>query len=157
MSHRRAYSLLELVTAVAVLAVVLLGSAAALHYGMQASHHGGLTTEAGNHARTLMEIMLAENRAFATAGLPDSSSGINDAAGVTRELNAPPFQASSYQLVSQQRFTRHIEVRNYALAGDAAAVKLWKDEVRQVAVSVHWNEGGRPHSLTLVSMCRRPR
>ena len=114
-------------------------------------------SEASNHGRVIMEVMLAENRAFASSGLPDTSSGVNDGPGVSRELNAPPFQASAYGLASKARFRRHIEVRNYSQVTDSASVRLWKDEVRQVSVTILWHEGGRQHSLEVISMSRRPR
>ncbi|MBT9584037.1 hypothetical protein IV102_11920 [bacterium] len=143
--------------AVSILAVALLGTAAALHYGMQAVLHGSLMTEASTNARAMLEVMLAENRAFSTAALPDSSSGYNDAPGVNRNLNAPPFNLADYRFAASSRYQRHIETHNYTLSSDGVAAQAWKDDVRQVSVTVLWSESSRNRSLTLRSFCRRPR
>ena len=151
------YSLAEVLVALSILAVALLGTAAALHYGMQAALHGSLMTEASTNARALLEVMIAENRPFASSNLPDSSSGYNDAAGVTRPLNAAPFNLADYHLEAASRYQRHIEVCHYTASGDSAAARAWKDDVRQVSVTVSWSESGRARSVRLTSFCRRPR
>ena len=151
------YSLAEVLVAVSILAVALLGTAAALHYGMQAVLHGSLMTEASTNARTLLEVMLAENRAFSSASLPTSSSGLNDTPGTTRALNAAPFNLADYHLASGSRYLRHIEVQDYAQPSDSAAAHAWKDDVRQISVSIFWTESGHDRSLTLRSFSRRPR
>lgn len=143
--------------AVSILAVALLGTAAALHYGMQAVLHGSLMTEASTNARALLEVMLAENRAFSTTALPDSSCGFNDAPGVNRNLNAPPFHLADYRFEASSRYQRHIEIHNFTLSSDGAAARAWKDDVRQISVTVLWTESSRTRSLTLRSLCRRPR
>lgn len=153
---RRGYSFAELLVSFFILSVALLGTTAALHYGMTASRHGGLYTEGSNHARSLMQIMLSENRAFSSSALPLTTSGYNDATGVTRPLNDPPFGLADYRLGGVARFRRHIEVREYRRSSDPAAA-AWKSDVRQVSVTVSWDESGRRHQLTLVSFNRRPR
>lgn len=154
---RRGLSLIELVCAVGVLAVALLGTASALHFGFQASKHGALYTQASGFARTLMEAMLNENRAFSSTALPSSSSGLNDAAGVTRPLDEAPFHLASYKLRGYPTYRRHIEVTNFSLSSDPAAVRTWKDDLRQVSVTVSWTEKGRTASVTLTGIARRPR
>lgn len=153
----KGYSLAEVLVAVFVLSVSLLGTAAALHYGMQAVLHGSLMTEASANARALLEIMQAENRPFSSTALPDSSSGFNDAPGVNRALNAPPFNLPDYKLEPASRYQRHIEVQSYSQPSDSAAAQAWKVDVRQVTVTVFWYESGRSRSLALRSFCRRPR
>ena len=153
----KSYSLAEVLVAVFVLSVSLLGTAAALHYGMQAVLHGSLMTEASANARALLEIMQAENRPFSSTDLPVSESGFNDAPGVNRDLDAPPFNLPDYKLEPASRYKRHIEVQSYSQASDSAAAQAWKVDVRQVTVTVFWYESGRSRSLTLRSFCRRPR
>ena len=154
---RRGLTMGEILVAIFLLSVALLGTAASLHYGTQAAMHGSYYTDASSNARMLLELMLAENRPFATASLPDSSSGYNDLAGVVRPLDDPPFNLADYRLQGAPRFRRHIEVRNYSQASDSAAMRAWKDDVRQVTVSISWTEGGRDRSLSLSSFARRPR
>jgi len=151
------FTLAEVLVAVAILSVSLLGTAAALHFGMQAVLHGSLISEASSNARALLEVMLAENRAFSTVSLPDSSSGFNDGPGVTRALNAAPFDSTDYQFAASPRYQRHIEVQSIALLTDGAAARAWKDDVRMISVTVLWTESGRPRSVQLRSFCRRPR
>lgn len=155
-STRRGYSFAELLIAFFILAVALLGTTAALHFGMTTSRHAALMTEASGHARALMQMMLSENRAFSSSALPASTTGYNDLAGVTRPLNDPPFGMTDYKLPAGSQYRRRIEVRNYKALADTSAA-AWKDDVRQVSVTVSWSERGRPHAITLVSFSRRPR
>lgn len=147
---------MEILVSVSVLTIALLGTAASLHFGMQASMHGSYYTEASANCRQLLEIMLAENRAFATTGLPDSSSGYNDGPGVTRPLNDPPFNQSTYSLTSTTRYQRNITVTAYSQSTDSSAIRLWKDSVRQVTVTVSWPESGRTRTVSLSSLVRSP-
>jgi len=153
----RGYSFAELLIAFFVLAVALLGTVAALHYSVQGANHGTVYTEASANARAILEVMLSENRAFSTATLPPGNSGFNDAPGVTRPLNEAPFALTEYRFSSNSRFRRRIEVQEYAQAGDSAAAKAWKSDVRQVTVTIFWTENTRQRSLSLVSLSRRPR
>ena len=154
---RRGFSLIELVSAVGVLAVALLGTASALHFGFQASKYGASFTQASGFARTLLEAMINENRAFSSTALPSSTSGLNDAPGVTRPLDEAPFQLLDYRLRGNPSFRRHIEVTNYSQASDPAAVRAWKDDLRQISVTIFWFEKGRQASLTLTGLARRSR
>lgn len=157
MQRTDGFSLAEVLVALAVLSVSLLGTAAALHFGMQAVVHGSLISEASTNARALLEVMAAEGRAFSTAGLPDSSSGFNDGPGVTRALNAAPFDSPDYKFSASSRYQRHIEVQASVVASDGAAARAWKDDVRMISVTVLWSESGHSRSLLLRSFCRRPR
>jgi Tfp pilus assembly protein PilV len=147
---------MEILVSVSVLTVALLGTAASLHFGMQASMHGSYYTEASANCRQLLEVMLAENRAFATAGLPDSTSGYNDGPGVTRPLNDPPFNLSSYSLTNTTRYQRNISVIAYSQPADSSTVRLWKDGVRQITVTISWPESGHTRTVSLSSLARRP-
>ncbi len=151
------FSLAEVLVALAVLSVSLLGTAAALHFGMQAVLHGSLMSEASSNARALLEVMVAENRAFSSLGLPGTSSGFNDAPGVTRALNAPPFDSPDYQFSAGSRYQRHIEVQASTVASDGVTARAWKDDVRMVSVTVLWTESGHSRSLLVRTFCRRPR
>ena len=157
MQRTDGFSLAEVLVALAILSVSLLGTAAALHFGMQAVVHGSLISEASTNARALLEVMAAENRAFSTAALPNSSSGFNDGPGVTRPLNAAPFDSPDHQFSASSRYQRHIEVQASTLVSDGAAARLWKDDVRMISVTVFWTESGHSRSLSVRSFCRRPR
>lgn len=151
------FALAEVLVALFVLSVALLGSTAALHYGLRSAGHGALVSEANTQARMLLELMLSENRAFASPGLPVSTSGTNDLPGVTRPLNDPPFGLTAYRLDDSSRFRRHIEVRNYRAPSETDSSLAWKDDVREVRVEVSWQEGTRLESVSLFSFSRRPR
>lgn len=156
-SNRWGYSFAELLIAFFVLAVALLGTVAALHYSVQGANHGTIYTEASANARAILEVMLSENRAFSTASLPPSNSGFNDAAGVTRPLNEAPFALNEYRFSSSSRFRRRIEIREYTQVSDNAAARAWKNDLRQVTVTLFWTESNRQRSLSLVSLSRKPR
>lgn len=155
--RRVGYSLIEILMAVFVLAVALLGTVAALHYSVRGSLHGSLYTEASSHARAIMEVMLSENRAFLSASLPAATSGINDAAGVTRPLNEAPFAQTEYRFPNLSRFRRSIWVQEVRSLNDSVAARAWRSDLRQITVTVYWNEASRQRSVQLVSFSRRHR
>ena len=154
---RLGLSLIEICFSVGLLSVALLATLATMHFGMASGEHGSNVSDASGHARQLLEIMLQENRAFSSAALPTAASGFNDAAGVTRPLNDVPFNSATYLLPGNTRFSRHIEVLPCRQAAEGAGGFAWKDDLREVSVTVSWFENGHPRNVNLRSYCKRPR
>lgn len=150
-------SLIEICFSVGLLSIALLATLATMHFGMASGEHGSNVSDATGQAKQLLEIMLQENRAFSSVALPSSASGFNDAAGVTRPLNDVPFNSATYLLPSNTRFSRHIEVLDCRQAGEVGGSYAWKDDLREVAVTISWFENGHQRSVNLRSYCKRPR
>lgn len=146
---RRGFTILEIAFSVGILSVVLLGTLASVHFGMKSQQHGRNMGEAGSYASRLLEIMVEENRAFATVSLPVASSGYQDAAATRQDLNAAPFSGASYGLPTDTRFKRNISVISCRGASELGTQYGWKDDLRQVTVSVYWWENKSERSVTL--------
>ncbi|CAN0492948.1 unnamed protein product, partial [Phaeothamnion confervicola] len=79
---RRGMSLSEMIIAVFILTVALLGLASVMHFGMTSNQHATNMTTALSYARQLVESIRGGNLPFqlgTATTLPPSSSGINDA------------------------------------------------------------------------------
>ena len=146
---KRGFTILEIAFSVGILSVVLMGTLASVHFGMKGQQHGRILGEAGSYASRLLEIMVEENRAFAGVTLPVSSSGFQDAAATRQDLDASPFNSSTYGLPCGTRFKRNISVISCRGASESGTQYGWKDDLRQVTVSVYWWENKSERSVTL--------
>lgn len=146
---KRGFTILELAFSVGILSVVLMGTLASVHFGMKSQQRGRNTAEAGSYASRLLEIMVEENRAFATVSLPSGASGLQDAASARQDVNANPFASSSYGLPSGTRFKRNISVIPCRGSSETGSQYGWKDDLRQVTVTVYWWENKSERSVTL--------
>ncbi|MBS2038892.1 type II secretion system protein [bacterium] len=146
---KRGFTILEITFSVAILSIVLLGSLASVHYGMKSQQYGRNMSEAGSYASRLLEIMAEENRAFSTVSMPVSSSGYQDAPSARQQLDAAPFNGSSYGLPANSRFRRNISVIACRAAGESGTQYGWKDDLRQVTVSIYWYENQKERSVSL--------
>lgn len=164
-NRRSGFSLVEVVFSIAVLSVVLLGSIASVHYGYQSQIHGKVESDGAAYASRLMELMLEQNLAFTYAALPPASSGFNDVASDRRNLNDAPFSSTFYNLgePNAARFRRNITVNSTRSSSESGSTYGWKDDLRQVTVTVYWTEGkslsGAPveRSVTLKCFSKLPR
>ena len=152
---RNGLSLAEVLISVAILAVAILGLTSTILFHFSAGVHGSSYSEAATYARQLLEFSLTNRLAFASALPLAASSGINDAPGTTQPLNAAPF--ASISLPTDGRYTRHIETRSSRTPSQLGSLYNWKDDCRQVSVTVQWSENGNTRSLTLACLQRRLR
>ncbi|MFN8609775.1 MAG: type II secretion system protein [Vulcanimicrobiota bacterium] len=146
---RRGFTILEITFSVGILSIVILGTLASVHFGMRSQQHGRNLAEAGSYAARLLEVMVEENRAFASVSLPTSTSGFQDAADVRQALDASPFNSSSYGLPSGSRFKRNISVIACRAVSESGTQYGWKDDLRQVTVTIYWWENQRERSVSL--------
>jgi Tfp pilus assembly protein PilV len=152
-------ALMEVMLAVAILSVAILGTLGAVSYGARGGQHGSNVADATNYARTLLDLCDQEGKAYQIAAADPSaardSSGYNDSDTTTRELNAPPFNSLSYGLPTGTRFKRNIQIDNYKTPADSAA--NWKATIRQVTVTVSWFDAGQPRKVVVKGFSRAAR
>lgn len=131
--------MVELLVALAVVAVGVLGVFAALSYGMRGIKHGARMTEAVTLSRQLLERIRAENLAF------DDPSELRDPAAVRRPINDPPFTD-----LPASEFRRNIFVRR--MSNDATS---HENRLMRIRVTVYWQEQGGEKHVQLEGVQRR--
>lgn len=141
------------------MAVILIGIAGvvgSLTFGLRASSHGEMLTDASNHARMLIECMvgrdyisrataLTPKSGSAAGNWPTAASGLNDAGPVA--LDAPPFDENPdiyLDTATLHEFTRQVTCeRRGSASGDP-------DEfLANVTVRIFWEEKGVQKSVTM--------
>jgi len=146
-SKRQGFSQVEILIAVAVLTVGILGVCATFAFALRAETQAGALTDAVTHARTLTELVRVQNLPFsAPAGQP----GLYDSAGTRRPLNYAPF---ADKLPADTIFTRNILIERRSGATPATA---YLNNIARITVSVYWNDHGTERKVTLVSEHRQP-
>lgn len=154
---KRGFTILEIAFSMGILSVVLLGTLASVHFGMKSQQYGKSLGEAGSHASRLLEIMVEENRAFSSVSLPATGSGFQDAPATRQELNAPPFNGTAYGIPAGTEYKRNISVMACRGSSESGTQYGWKDDLRQVTVSVYWTEGkgvsGQPVERSVTMRC----
>ena len=149
-ARRRGFSLIEVLFAIGVMAVGLLGLFAVFITGTRANAFGKHTAEATNHARQVLEIIRSRGLAFKTGSMPpNSSSGFND--GTTQKaLNAtPPLEMS--MLPNTTQFKRNIVTRR---ASNVPAA--YNYDLLECTVTISWEERGTPRSVEVTSLLKGP-
>lgn len=135
----RAYSLLELLVAIAVIAVGLLAVYASLTYSLNASGHSQRLSEAIARNREMVDLIRSQNLTRSTPGLDDSPTG-------RRPMNDPPFAA----LPNPGQMTRNVQID--PVSTDAS---LPESRLRRIRVTIYWQEG-QERSFTLEAYQRVP-
>ncbi|MBI3927151.1 MAG: prepilin-type N-terminal cleavage/methylation domain-containing protein [Armatimonadetes bacterium] len=150
--NRRAlpgFSLIEILIAVAVLAIGILGTYSSFAWGTLSAHYGSEVSEATMYARQLMEIIRSQNLAFQDApDLPDAASGLNDNPTDRVALNAVP-HGSFGVLPADTRFTRNIRVERLS-----SNVNDHRYNIFRVTVTIYWNRQGVEKEVKLMSYAR---
>ena len=150
----RGFSLIELLIAMGVIAVGLLGVAASLTFGSRQSGHGEKMLIATNQARIILEAIggrsLLSNPPLAAGNLPPAASGINDGANDRRALTAPPFDNPDEHpdilpgVLDQ--FTRRIRLTRRGLDGTPGEFLV------NTEVTIFWKEKGVERSVTTTAV-----
>lgn len=152
-------SLSEMIIAVFILTIALLGLAGVMHFGMTSNQHATNMTTALSYARQLVESIRGGNLPFSlgtATTLPTSSSGINDANNSFVALDTA-IGGSTNGLPVDPQFTRNIQCAfgNVTSENTAAATYAWKANLREVLVTLRWSESSRWRTLTLCAMCNQ--
>lgn len=133
----RAFSLIEVMTAVAILGVGLLALVASMSFGVQGNRHAEEATQAANLNRQIVEIIRSRNWAF--------DDEYRDAyfADQTEAIYAVPFE-DDFERVP---YTRQIRVE--ILGGGGS-----RNNVAKIRSTVHWIEKGVRRQVTFETMDR---
>lgn len=136
-------TLVEVLVAVGVLSVGILGLISTFIYGTQATKHGVLMSEANNHARQLVAQIRINNFPFSTTPV----TGLVDASPSDRTpLAAAPFQSGGgAEVTGGTDFTRNISI-SYNADNDLATI----------TVRVYWFERGSERNVELIALQGAP-
>lgn len=162
--QNRAFSLVEVLIAIAVIVIGLAGVTGSLTFGVKASRHGDNVMRATNHARAILEAfhsndLIDSATSFggsgANANLPNDASQINDADPDERRivLNAldpqdpedDPFTQTMLTGLDPGPFRRNITIERFpgATAGSP------EEHLAIVTVRIYWFEKGVEHNVTV--------
>lgn len=162
-SHRaRGVSLVELLIAIFVIAVGVLGTVSALWYGIRSEKYSERRANAVFQARELINAIRAGNYPFTfdtNEGVPfiQVGSSLNDGDidddsddnSSRREFNEFPF--GNLYPTNQFNFQRRVEMK--LLSNDP---NDYRNDLVAIKVSLFWNEGRHEKEVTLWGYHRRP-
>ena len=145
----RGFTLAELLVAIFVVAVGILGTISALWYGIRSEKYADRRANAVFQARELLNNIRSNSYAFDATYLA-ANSDLNDGdydndsddASVKREYNHPPF-ANLYP-TNPYNFKRHVEMK--LLSGNP---NDHLNDLSAIKVTMFWNEGGAEKKITL--------
>ncbi len=148
-------SLVELLIAIFVVAVGVLGTVSALWYGIRSEKYSERRANAVFQGRELLNSIRAQNLPFAGSDV----NGVNyltvgsllndgdfdndsDDGAVRREFNDPPF--GNLYPTNQYNFKRSVEMKR--LSNDP---NDYRYNMAAIKVSLYWNEGRHDKEVTL--------
>ena len=145
-SSKRAFSLIEIMVAIAVILIGLAGVTSALVFGIGSSRHGENVVDATNYGRAILEACYGRNyindAAAGADNMPDTDSGLNDAAAERRAITDAPFDAVDVHFGNNRdRFSRNVTcVRRPGADGEYLAL---------VTVRIYWFDDEVERSVTI--------
>lgn len=140
---RRGFSLIEIVAAVAVVAIGILAICGALAFGLRGGEQGDRMNHAVAYGQRLISLLRVQNRPFATD--PPVPMG-------REPLEAPPYQND---FPASSGFEREILMERLKPVQNGAPDD-YRHNVMRVVVILHWEERGVDHSLRLETFHREP-
>ncbi|MBM4073169.1 MAG: hypothetical protein FJ271_30240 [Planctomycetes bacterium] len=141
---RAGFSQVEILVAVAVLSIGILGVCATFAFALRAESQAGALTEAVGYARTMTELIRVNNLPFKQPVQPELLDGAN----TRRALNEAPFASD---LPAGTPFTRNISVQ---LRSNQSGNYL--NTVARITVTIFWYDRGTERRYALVSEHRQP-
>jgi prepilin-type N-terminal cleavage/methylation domain-containing protein len=149
------YSLVEILIAMAVIAIGMAGVAATLIFGSQKAKHGDKLGTATHHARILVETCIGQNlidlaNPKGGDGLPDNTTGLNDLpTDPFRPLDDPPFFENGFMVDRAEdldAFKRKITLQR------KGAIGTIEDALVVMTVTVQWEDKGVKRDVKLTSI-----
>lgn len=130
----RGFSLVEVLIALVVIAIALLGLISAFTYGLRANESSEQRAVALNHARTLMGETRQRADSYGVIGGNSLEAGLADAADADRTaLAATPYDTG--QVPAGTTFERNIQITKPLGAG-------YRANISRITVRVYWKERG---------------
>lgn len=151
----RGLTLVELLIAIFVVAVGVLGTVSALWYGIRSEKYSERRANAVFQSRELINAIRSGNLPFVGGNLTIGSD-INDGDyddddddnGPRKAFNAPPFQ-NQYP-VNTYNFQRRIEMKRLSNSAND-----YRFDMVAIKVTLFWNEGRHDKEVTLCAYHRR--
>ncbi len=158
-AYRAAFTLAEVLIAVFVVSVGVLGSLSALWYGIRSERYSERRTSAVYVAREMINQIRSQNLPFTTSTFPAVGSALNDGdidndgddGGARRNFNDPPFANSTSFGITSENFQRRIEMKRLSTNDDD-----FRSSIALVKVTLFWNEGASEKKVTLWAYHRKP-
>jgi prepilin-type N-terminal cleavage/methylation domain-containing protein len=152
MKKENGFSLLEVMTALLVITIGILGVASTYLWTLRGAEHGAQMGNAVEIAQTLVGLITTNNLVpFGSPSLQvgnsyQDDSGLFDAPKIQRPLNYQPF-ANNFPVNSP--FTRNIHI---SLLGQGS----YEQNIAVIKVQVFWKEKGAERDVTFVAYQRQP-
>ena len=160
--RNRGLSLVELLIAIFVVAVGVLGTVSALWYGVRSEQYSERRSNAVSQARELINAMKAQNYPFQGSdvvnGVPWEQVGshLNDGDidnegdddGPRRPFNQYPFE--NLYPTNEFNFDRRVELKFLSNNPNS-----YQNDIAVLKVSLFWNEGRHDKEVTLWGYSRR--
>ncbi len=138
---RRAFSQIELLVALGVLAVGILAVYASLTFSLKASRHSDSMARAIALNRLILDLVRSR-------GLDRTTAGLNDGPGQRRPVDAAPFAAD---IPGNPPFERNVQID--PVSTDASRPE---SALRRVKVTIFWREQGGERSVVFEGYQRQP-
>ena len=153
----RGLSMVELLIAIFVVSVGILGTVSALWYGIRSEKNSERRTHAVFQARELINILRSDNYPFVNPANLVIGSDVNDGDidddsddnGPRKPFNAPPF--ANHFSSNPFNFERRIEMKQLSTDPNSHLSKM-----AAIKVTVYWVQGNSEKEVTLWAYHRRP-
>lgn len=142
--HRCGFSLIEILIAVGVIGIGILGLLGAFAFGLGAVNTGERTTAATSLARHVLEHVRVNATNIGGPGIFPSPppAGLDDAEDARTALDDPPFDTSG--LPAGANYSRNVQVTYLA------------PRVAQIRVRIFWSERSNEKVVELVGLQAQP-
>jgi prepilin-type N-terminal cleavage/methylation domain-containing protein len=161
--RKQGISLIELLIAIFVIAVGVLGTVSALWYGIRSEKYSERRSNAVSQSRELLNAMKAQQYPFAGSDVVNSVSWLTigshlndgdydndgDDDSSRRAFNEYPFE--NLYPTNEFNFERRIEMKRLS-----NNVNNYQNDLVAIKVSIFWNEGRHEKEVTLWGYSRRP-
>ncbi len=155
MMSSRAFTLVEVLVSITLIAIALLGVMGSIAYGTKHSSSGAELSSATHLGRSLLSY-IQETTLIDTADVgepwPTEESGLNDPPNAFRQLDDPPFGGLRFEPLHLEKFRRRIQSQRVT---DEPLNYRYK--LARVKVSIFWTgkQGERSVDITgLVTISR---
>ena len=144
MKFTSGFSLLEVLTAIAIMALGLLAIFAVLTFGVKANRHGEMLGQAANLNREIISLIKGRGWAFDPNYAPD----LNDAPLRRRRLDEAPFQDDLAKYHDSPFRSNVLVTRLSSVPGN------FENKIARIRVTLYWQEGTRQEELPLEAYAR---
>lgn len=153
--NARGVSMVELMIAIFVVAVGILGTVSALWYGIRSERYADRRTQAVYQAREMINLIRARNLPFQgtnlTVGSPINDGDYDNDAddeSVKKDFNAAPF---GNDFDNKFNFKRHVEMKMMSTDPNNHM-----SQMVGIKVTLFWVDGSSEKKVTLWAYHRRP-